>query len=123
MATRTHRAFQGMAIGAIPGAALWVIGAIIGGEAFLSFGVLGILLGFAGIVIGASVAAGPSDRSESSAGRSHATIGAVIGCVPGIVLLFVVTRFGVLAILVGGLIGAAVGDRIRTGGDRPTPVH
>jgi len=122
MATRADRVFQGMVIGAIPGAALWVIGAIVGGEAFLSLGVIGILLGFAGIVIGASVGAGSREQS-GSAGRSRSTPGAVIGSLPGVVMLFFATRLGVVAILVGGLIGAAVGGRIGARRDRRSPVR
>jgi hypothetical protein len=123
MATRTNRVLRGIAIGATPGVLLWVIGAIVGGEALLSFGVIGILVGVVGMVIGGVVGAGAERASAADTGPTKAAMGAVIGCVPGFVMLFLVTRIGILLILVGGLIGAYIGGRISTGGDRPTPVH
>jgi hypothetical protein len=123
MATRTNRVLRGIAIGATPGVLLWVIGAIVGGEALLSFGVIGILVGVVGMVIGGVVGAGAERASAADTGPTKAAMGAVIGCVPGFVMLFLVTRIGILLILVGGLIGASIGGRISTGGDRPTPVH
>lgn len=122
MVDRTNRVFRGIAIGAAPGVLLWVIGAIIGGEALLSFGVIGILLGIVGMVIGGVVGAGAEREPGSDAGPSRAGIGAVIGCIPGVALLFVVTRLAIPVILVGGLIGAYVGGRTGAGG-RPTPAN
>lgn len=48
MASRTGRVFSGLAIGAAPGIALFLIGIVVGGEAMLSFGVIGILLAIVG---------------------------------------------------------------------------
>ena len=121
MAGRASRVFTGIAIGAAPGVLVWVIGAIIGGEALLSFGVIGILLGLVGMVIGGVVGAGA--RRPGSAGHSKAALGAMVGCVPGIVLLFFMTRIGIPVVLLGGLIGAYVGGRTDAGGGRPTPAH
>ena len=122
MADRRNRVFTGMAIGMTPGVLLWVIGAIIGGEALLSFGVIGVLLGIVGMVVGGVVGSGGA-RSGSAEGTSKAGIGAVIGCIPGIVVLFFMTRLGIPIILVGGLIGAFIGGRMGAGGGRPTPAH
>jgi hypothetical protein len=114
--------FVGIAIGLTPGVLLWVIGAIVGGEALLSFGVIGILLGIVGMVIG-GVVGSRAERSGSDARTSKAGIGAVIGCIPGVALLFFMTRIGIPVILVGGLIGAFLGGRLGASGGRPTPVH
>jgi hypothetical protein len=55
MASRTGRLMTGMAIGAAPGIALFFIGIIVGGEAALSFGVIGTLLAIVGVVVGAVI--------------------------------------------------------------------
>ena len=122
MASRTNRVLLGVTVGVTPGIALWVIGALLGGEALLSFGVIGILVSIVGMVIGGVVGAG-APGSGTGTGSSKAAIGAMIGCIPGLVLLFFMTRVGVPIILVGGLIGAFVGGRIGAGGGTPTTVH
>jgi hypothetical protein len=123
MADHRNHVLRGIGIGAAPGALLWVIGAVIGGEAMLSFGVIGILVGVVGMIIGGVVGAGAERNAASDSGRSRASMGAVIGCIPGVVLLFVVTRVGLLVMLVGGLIGASIGGRMSAGGRRPNPAH
>lgn len=61
MASRTGRVFSGLAIGAAPGIALFLIGIVVGGEAMLSFGVIGILLAIVGAVVGAIVGGSTKD--------------------------------------------------------------
>ena len=123
MANGTKRVLSGIGLGALPGVVLWVIGAIIGGEAMLSFGAIGILVAVVGMIIGGVVAGGARSTSGSDARTSAAGIGAVIGCVPGIALIFIMTRLAIPVMLVGGLIGAYIGRHTGSGGGRPTAVH
>lgn len=122
MANRMRRLVTGGLIGALPGVALFLIGALFyaGTEAALSFGAIGILLAIAGIPVGAFVAA--QTRGEPRVTRPT-VIGALLGTVPGVALIFVYTRLAFPVILIGGLVGAFIGSRSGHGGSRRSPVH
>lgn len=127
MTARSNRRLMGALIGAVPGALLWVVGAIVGGEALLSFGVIGIMVAVVGMIIGGVVAGGASPVADGSqpvaGGTSKAAIGAVLGVIPGVVLLFIMTRLAIPVMLVGGVLGAMIGGRLGPGSTPPRPVH
>lgn len=108
MANRTNRTWIGAAIGVVPGVLLWIVGIIVGGEAMLSFGVIGIFLAVIGAVVGAIVGAGMSDPSTDW----PAIAGAMIGAVPGLVMIFGPTMPAFPVILIGALFGWSLGRRL-----------
>ena len=98
----------GIAVGAAPGIALFFIGIIVGGEAALSFGVIGILLAIVGAVVGAVIG---GSKKEADRGTAP-VVGAIVGAIPGLVMIFIQTRLAFPIILVGALIGWFIGTRI-----------
>ena len=112
MAGRANRVLAGAAIGATPGILLVGVGVIVGGEPALSFGTIGIVLAIVGAAVGAVV----GGSRASIDGSSAPIVGAVVGAIPGLVLIFIQTRLAFPVILAGSLVGWLVGSRIH-----PTP--
>jgi hypothetical protein len=108
---RARLVLTGAAFGTVPGATTFVAGMIIGGEAALSLGAIGMLLAAGGGLIGSAVGG-----AIHGGGVHRATItGAIIGVVPGLAMVPIQSRVGLPVMLIGGIVGAMIGNRIGHG--------
>lgn len=114
---RARLVVTGVALGIVPGATTLVAGMIIGGEAALSLGAIGILVAGIGAVIGASVG---GTMHGGGAHRAGVT-GAIIGVVPGLAMIPVQARLGFPVMLIGGIVGALIGSRTGHGSSGAHP--
>ena len=111
MASGPRRAVNGAVIGAIPGIVLFVAGMIVGGEAMLSFGVIGMMVALVGVIVGGVVGASGGGEKAGNAPM----IGAIVGAVPGVAMIFIQTRLAFPVMLIGALLGWFIGTRVSHG--------